>query len=391
MMPHTAASHQRTFMIPLVALSLLAYPLLYGAGVFASGSVPGDHARLQLLLFPLVFALLTRVTMYGVKVPRWVFGIAALGCVCGAIFTYTHVDLARGAFVVARFAEDTLETETKITRDRIRLSVGPGAAALVGSHHEPVVSRGDARRVLEGNWHLGGLVWGTPRWLTVSLARHPNISVGVINRLAETGKPQAASLSGFTLITSVDEIGISGSSDPATVEFIGRLIPLWANFSTVLTGRDGAKHLEQNGAEHFEQSIRSLSLVKARWTSFSHRALPMWMTGTYHLAHILMSGEIERGEVLCALTAFEAARAQLRPGDNPELEAAILNNHGIAVYLDALVSARPSQRRTLGAALLRRAATIAAGGHAERVLSVVKSNLNYSKGGNGGSRKKKQR
>jgi hypothetical protein len=41
------------------------------------------------------------------------------------------------------------------------------------------------------------------------------------------------------------------------------------------------------------------------------------------------------GELSCAIRAFTAALAQLRPGDNPELKVAVLNNLALAYIIRA--------------------------------------------------------
>jgi hypothetical protein len=94
--------------------------------------------------------------------------------------------------------------------------------------------------------------------------------------------------------------------------------------------------------------------LKERWTSFSHRAVPMWMMGTYHLVRAISSKELEKGELSCAISSFEAARAQLRPSDNLELQSAISNNLAVALLLREAAERAHSQVPKVVVKLLKR-------------------------------------
>jgi hypothetical protein len=97
----------------------------------------------------------------------------------------------------------------------------------------------------------------------------------------------------------------------------------------------------------FERKIRDVAAIRSTWTSFAHRSYPMWMTGTYHLTRALRSSDVENGDLVCALTSFRAAKAQLRPGDNPALEAAILNNEAILRLVRADMGLDAKEQKTI--------------------------------------------
>lgn len=311
-------------------LSLVACGALI---ILASIARAADHGATllpwtQLIFAPLVVLAISQISLCLRTVPFWVTFTALAGTALGGILTYSHVDLARGAFVVARFEEDALEKETKIFRDRIRKTVGWDGLTLVGSHYESVKSDEEATSLLTSNKKLGGVIWGTPRWLHVSFQQLPEL------RLFEGAESSFASdyalpkkYHQLKIITSIPGTGLSTSAEYPTVEFLGRLAQAWSMYTSALI----TPQLEDT----FEMRTRSLAGVKGRWTAFSHRAVPMWMTGTYHLRRAIVIESDSYGELSCAIRAFTAALSQLRQNDNPELRVAVLNNLALAYLIRA--------------------------------------------------------
>lgn len=333
---------------PTVALLMLAS--LAGAAALTLSLVGADSrtlALVQLFVFPLIVLLASRVELGGVAVPRWVLGFALVGALGGALLTYTHVDLARGAFIVAPLAGDSGDNDNKIRRDRIRRPLGAAGLALVGTHPTAVRSQGEAEAILQNNRTLGGVVWGSTRWVNVSLSAHETL---LISSLPEESFGRRflreRYYADLKIATSIGAFGISDGLDPTTLLFIGRLVPLWRDFPFQLSGQRDERAL-------FEQSVRAVAALKAHWTSFAHRALPMWMTGTYHLVTAISSDELESGEISCAISSLEAARAQLRPSDNPELKVAISNNLAIAVLMRAAAEYAENDGRKVAVKLLK--------------------------------------
>ncbi len=304
-------------------------------------------ALVQLFLFPLIVLLASRVELGGVAVPRWVLGFALVGALGSALLTYTHVDLARGAFIVAPLEGDSGDNDTKIRRDRIRRPLGAAGLALVGTHANSVHSQGEAETILKKNPTLGGLVWGSTRWVNVSLSAHAPLAISSLP-VESFGSRflRERHYADLKIATSIGTFGISDGLDPTTLLFIGRFVPLWRDFPLHLAGQRDERAL-------FEQGTRSVAALKAHWTSFAHRALPMWMTGTYHLVTAISSPELERGELSCAINSLEAARAQLRPSDNPELQVAISNNLAIAVLMRAAAGYAKNDGRKVAVKLLK--------------------------------------
>jgi|GEM_PF-3022500 len=287
------------------------------------------HALLQLILLPVTLFLVSRVKIAGVGIPKWVFALAVTGSLLGAALTYTHVDLVRGAFIVVPSRSDANDSDIKIRRDRIRRALGAAGLTLVGSHPREFSSQVDAQGLLHDNDMLGGVVWGSSRWLTVSLRNYQALSLTSLSNQSLAHRYLTEHhLSDLRVIAGVGSIGISDGLDPTTLLFIGKLIPLWRDFPAQLRG-------ESEDDEDFEIRVRSLAGLKANWTSFGHRALPMWMAGTYHLMRAISSPQLERGELLCSISSFHAALTQLRPSDNPELQIAIRNNLALAILFEA--------------------------------------------------------
>ena len=104
------------------------------------------------------------------------------------------------------------------------------------------------------------------------------------------------------------------------------------------------------------------------------------MTGTYHLMRAVSGVELSSGELKCALRSFEAARAQLRPTDNPDLTIAIENNLAIATLLQAGVGLETKQARRQAQKIWRSTAAYAAKGAGKaRELNGVQAVLsNYA-------------
>ncbi len=382
-MDRTLPVAHRFSTVALLTLASLGVAMALALSLF--GVEGKTHALAQLSLFPLIVFLASRVELVGVVVPRWALAFALTGALASAIFTYTHVDLARGAFVVAPLEDDQADNDTKIRRDRIRRSLGAAGLALVGTHTSTVTSQSEAEKILQNNPTLGGVVWGSMRWMTVSLRAHEPMSMSSLP--AESlGRRflREFRYEDLRIATGIHSFGISDGLDPTTLLFIGRLVPVWRDFPRELSGPhdDGAL---------FEQNVRSMAALKARWTSFSHRALPMWMTGTYHLVRAISSDELERSELSCAINSFEAARSQLRSSDNPELQVAISNNLAIALLIQGAVEYEMRDKRKVAVKLLKSSLRHAkAVSQYSEVRALISFNLSTLKGKHGKRQRRKK-
>jgi hypothetical protein len=331
--------------------AMLLLVVLAGAFVVRVFVGASQLALYQLCVFPLVVLAFSQVALFGIKPPKILLMGALFAGAAGALFTHSNVDLAAGAFVVAQFEEDELSRETKIFRDRIRKVLGWRGLTVVGTHSASVDSFEEAAHLLRTSPKLSGVIWGTPRWLTVSLKQYPMLPVfaGEAREFVEEYQVPRR-VQKLQVITSVPGVGLSSSGESPTVEFLGRLADVWQDFAPALN--------MPHRYEGYEMALRTLSGTKGKWTSFSHRALPMWMTGTLHLARAVHTRHPELGEILCAIKSFEAATSQLRQNDNPELMVAILNNQAIAQIVRSYLSAHRVTEQVKAKELLKQATQV---------------------------------
>jgi hypothetical protein len=317
---------------------LLAGSLLVSVvGAVATASLGGQEAirsTVQLGVFPVLLLLLSWLRVKGVRLPRILVGISAIGVLCGAIVRYSDVGLKDGAYGVARFESDALENKMRIFRDNVRRFVGKGAAAQVGIIGSHVATEMEARKVLKEQRQLAGVIWGSERWINISSRVSPPISLRQMptssfarNRLQELG------LSDLWLIDQAPWIGLSKGLDAATFEFVGRMIRA-AGLSREVRGSMAL-------APELEHLLQRASSMRASWSSSEHVAAPKLMLGTYYLIQALSGPTVEWGDLRCAEASFRSARIILSKGANPALKAAVYNNEAIIQILMASESANP--------------------------------------------------
>jgi hypothetical protein len=279
--------------------------------------------------------------------------VATCGALAGAVLRFSHVTLSRGAFLVATVTEKDLHQETKIYRDRIRRAIGAHGETLAGLYHGDVRDAQQARELLRRSPALGGVIWGSERWMTASLQQYPprpmssfpvdSVAMEVLAR---------AKVADLMIVTSVPSVSLSHGHEKASVHFLAELVQLWREVPNVMT--PGVDTTE------FERAAYTLARTQARWTSRSHLAVPMWLAGTVHLIRALSASALEAGELSCAITKLQDAIAQFRTHDNPGLEAAVRNNYAIALFVQSFYDQQGKQLRAramkqlVGAARLRR-------------------------------------
>ncbi len=355
-------------------------PLIMTYATCAVGSIlavvcgGGSQARIlaQLVVLPVVLFGLSRLIISSVRLPKVIIGIAALAALSGAVLQYSNMGVSPGALVVARMKDDPLGSETVIIRDKLRKAYGPGGATQIVTQEKVVSSAEQAREFLMSQQNAGALVWGGERWLNLSmrvpepfsLSRLPQGSVGqqLLNR---------RKIQDVFLIVGVPWVGVSSGANSTTAEFVTGMLGPIGQFSEIV--RSSREDIE------FDRAVRSVAALRTRWSSNAHRALPVWMSGTYHLSQALAASTLEGGDLLCALASFKSARANLRAGDNPTLEAALLNNQAIALMAYAEVSLDLKAHRTAARSLLLSARSLqnASGSFAScnQVWSAIESNI----------------
>lgn len=327
---------QRASAQTLVAVALVA-SLVGAIVVVALGGAQVVRGSVQLALFPLLLLVLSALSLRGVRLPRVLVGLSAIGVLCGAIVRYSDVGLDPGAFGVARFDSDPLENTTRIFRDRVRRFMGERSLAKVGTVGFTIHSESEAREALKEHPQLGGVVWGGERWITVSIPPAAPISLGSLpqssfarERLRELG------VSDLQIISQVPGFGISKGLDAATAEFVGRFLRVAQTFPAVLAG--------ERDSTDIELYLLATVLTKAHWTTAQHLAAPKWMLGTLYLTRAISGPELSWGDLLCAESSLRSARIlSLKSGGNPAVLSAILNNESVLQLLKAEYSTNPEK------------------------------------------------
>jgi hypothetical protein len=321
---------------PTTLLAILLLVSFFGAIVIAVlGGQESVRSSVQLAIFPVVVLLLSALTLKGLRLPRMLVGLAAVGVLCGAIVRYSDVGLQEGVFAIAPFTSDTLENKTMIFRDNVRRFAGERSASIIGTIPARVSTEEEARGMLAQRPQLGGIIWGSERWIHVSSRLSPPVSLRQMpessyarERLKELG------LSDLRLITQAPWVGLSKGLDVRTYEFVGR----FAQASVMLSQR----MTDFSVSSELEHLLQRASSIQAAWTSSEHLAAPKIMLGTYYLARAISGHDLEWGDLWCALASYRSARLILKKRGNPALMAAIRNNEAVIKILISNVSADPA-------------------------------------------------
>jgi hypothetical protein len=321
---------------PTTLLAILLLVSFFGAIVIAVlGGQESVRSTVQLAIFPVVVLLLSALTLKGLRLPRMLVGLAAVGVLCGAIVRYSDVGLQEGVFAIAPFTSDTLENKTMIFRDNVRRFAGERGASIIGTIPARVSTEEEARGMLAQRPQLGGIIWGSERWIHVSSRLSPPVSLRQMpersyarERLKELG------FSDLRLITQAPWVGLSKGLDVRTYEFVGR----YARASVLLSQR----MTDFAASSDLEHLLQRASSIQAAWTSSEHLAAPKIMLGTYYLARAISGHDLEWGDLRCALASYRSARLILKKRGNPALMAAIRNNEAVIKILISNLSADPA-------------------------------------------------
>ena len=366
---------------PRSILAVLVISALGGVVIAALGGAAVVRSNVQLLLLFILIIPLSRILYGDIRIPRVLLLGALLATLTGALLRGAASTVSNDTFVIAQLKQDKLQVESKILRDGMRRSVSSLPLLRVGTIGRAISTRADAERVLLDDNHINGVVWGTQRWVNVSLRVAPEISLNALNPASYARDFLTRNrVANLRVIIAIPLVGMSNATSLATSDFIGRLADVWGTFPKALLAAQEQPDVDLDLDLDLEQKLRAMARLKAAWTSPAHRAVPMWMTGTYHLMRAVSGLELSSGELKCALRSFEAARAQLRPTDNPDLTIAIENNLAIATLLQAGVGLETKQARRQAQKIWRSTAAYAAKGAGKaRELNGVQAVLsNYA-------------
>jgi hypothetical protein len=308
---------------------LLALVLLLGAEVvvvYALGGSADVRSTAQLAVFPLLLLVFARLSFLGAKIPRGLLLCACLLGLSGAVLQREARVLEPGTFLLARFASDSLGGETKIIRDKIRSELGSEGRVPVSDIERTLQTHQDAQKLLDAKPKVAGVVWGTARWVTLTLRQSPPQPVaGLAKTSVGAQYLKKNRLKDLGVVTSLPSVGVSFADRPETVEFLSRLMAVWSVFAKAMFSVEDTTEIQRQ--------IALQSGILAAWTSPEPRVFALWMLGSYYLGQGLVNSEFEPGMFACAQEALQQGYSKLRRGEARVLEAAIINNYVIAQLL----------------------------------------------------------
>ncbi|MEN9845328.1 MAG: hypothetical protein RIS36_475 [Pseudomonadota bacterium] len=308
-------------------------------GAFVTVLLGGQEAvrsTVQLAVFPILLLFLGGLTIKGVGIPRVLVGLSAIGVLCGAIVRYSDVGLQDGAYGVARFEGDALESKTRIFRDNVRRFVSGNGSPQVGVIGAHVAREEHARAVLRERPQLAGVLWGDEKWVNIS--SRPSSPLSLREMPATSYARQRLQELGITDLWLIDKapiVGLSKGLDAATFEFVGRFIHAASISGPLMHGA--------SVSPEFEHILQRASSMRAGWSASDHLAAPKLMLGTYYLVRALSGRELEWGDLRCAEATLRSARLIVNKGRNPTLKAAVYSNEAVVRILMASRSAKSAK------------------------------------------------
>jgi hypothetical protein len=282
----------------------------------------------QLMLAPALLLVAWQTRIFSVRIPAFVLALASVGVLLGVAFRYSHVTLSKGAFLLSTVSDQDLQQETKIYRDKMRRVIGAGGDSFVGLYGTRITQEAQARELLDRAPQLGGVVWGSMRWITASLQEYPELSLSSFG--AETVADdylKRYGLPDLLLARSIPSVSLSDADSRASIAFLAGVVKLWRDAPQVL--------LPGHDRQEFDAVATGLSRMRARWTSGAHLAFPLWLAGTRHLVRVLEQPELEFAELRCAVVQLKQAIRQCKGQGTPQLEAAARSNYALALLLYA--------------------------------------------------------
>lgn len=282
----------------------------------------------QLALSPLLFFVAWRF----LRVPASLLFFACLLVLFLAQHARSYSVSSDGGFILARFHNDPNEFIAYQFRSEVNQDIAPQLtkawhSARLARFPKQIHSEQQARKLLDDDHELQLVTWEQQnaangrRWVWLSMQPTQAIDLAA---LASQKLPRY--LQSLRLIKSVPASGFSYEPRGESAAFLAYLV----------SGLAGAQ--AQASAEQRELAILSLSqalAIEGGWTSYAHRSLAGLFLGNAYFQTAISSSNFGRTEAACAIGAYQQALGLIRPGDNPELEAALFNNLGVALYIRA--------------------------------------------------------
>jgi hypothetical protein len=300
------------------ALAALFILFLFATRVHLGSILPLSISLAQTIAFPFVVLLLWNVNFGTWYLPRLLLLGAVAGAMIGAGVAYGPPPDHSGTFVVARFPSDTLETDSRIFREKITNYLRGSSVSVVRSYEVPQ-SFSEAAALFRHRLHLRPLVWGNRRWLSISFPEELRTPAKLIP------VQEIERFFSLTPVTHVSIIGLSLMPEGDTAQFVALL------FRGLLEGEGGHETdlLWESRMTYLQEAANHVHA----WSASLHRGYPLWQLGNYHLAQAFRGPKIQRQELLCALSYYRVGASLVPSRSNLELSAALLNNEAIALRI----------------------------------------------------------
>lgn len=322
---HNHPSHRALVRTILVVVLFLGG--LIGLGGAFSLIPSAQKSLAQIVGAVVLFVALWRASVFGIRIPRMIFVVATAAMIGGALIRFSYANLSRGAVLVATVSSNDLEQDKRMYRDRLRRFLGNSYNSLVGIHHGRVENNHDVASVLAEFSSVGAVLWGSPRWMTLSFRPIASLTLSDVSATSVGGRLLSnGALPNLTIIRALPDISLGQGHQDASVYFISKLILAWSQFST--------DSVQPDQDAEFDRRLEMLSRVPVRGNSRVHLAAPMWMRGTYHLIKAIRAPEAKKDDLTTAIVSFKYALSELRRGGNPALQAAARNNYAVALLVE---------------------------------------------------------
>ncbi len=305
-------------------LTILIFWLINGRGPITFGSL--DLSRAQYLFFPFVCLALWWGGL--LRISAATLGLAMAGYLCGFAGNFYYAGTPHNNVAIVRFQDDPLEVETHKFREALQKRFKVFSNLQAQRFPDDLTTLKDVEAAMQKirsgrafSFHAGATpvaelkaaIWGGLRRVYMVFSGERVMTLAQATHL-----PEGMQLGRLELIASVPQVGLSFQPQQYTQEFAARTLA--GTLPSVFQAP------EQPSAE--AHLLYAAGMI-AGWTSFAHRAFPWWVLANRYLAEGLSGGDLSEGSIRCAHRAFEMAKKYLRRGDNPALEAAILNNQGV--------------------------------------------------------------
>lgn len=303
-------------LVPLVLFTAAVGAFVSTRQYLLMNAEPLDVSRAQAIAFPIFALFLYFVARIVAPVKGIVLAaVTALG-VFGIAYAYNYHLFAGSSFVVATLGDDSFASETRIFKKVIEAESKRTGGVSVTPFYTGLHTAAGAQEILQDDDRTKGVVWGTRRWLNVTLSESVQS-----RRLQDFSAVWVGEYGGLKIVEKVPWIGLSYKPIRQTAEFLSAVF-------------HGSTEMLQFAAQ-----------MQAPWTSYAHRGLAYLYLGNQQLKTALGGQRYNFAAMDCAIASYQAGWALVQTGDNPELKAALLNNLAVGTYLQGVYEDQKQLRK----------------------------------------------